>query len=500
MLPIEQIEDRNHLRQLASLLEKENQKLHDKVRALAAENAQLKGRDPSGSQLEMTYLRELLASRERSLFGDSSERRPREKNEAKHPGKPKAKPRGHGPRVQGQLSVVECEHELASSDRCCTQCGRELAEMSGQTEDSEEITVIERRFVLVKHRRKKYRCACNGQVATAPVPLKLAVSSEARGRRYSIEFAVEVAVAKYLDHLPLERQVRMMGRDGLAIDSQTLWDQIEALARVLAPAEEALRQRVLSSPVIGADETWWRLMAGKRSQDSKRWWAWVLTVDDAVSYRILPSRSHDAARKVLGDYRGQVMADGYGAYQALAKENPTFVLAHCWAHVRRKYLEAEPHFPNPCREILDRIGQLYGVEREEVASLEERAALRQERSRPIVEQIRALALSQRALPQSSLGKANAYMMGMWPGLVRFLEHPLLPLDNNATERALRGTVLGRNNHYGSRSQRGTEVAALFYSLLETTKLVGVDPKQYLLEATRAALRDQTPLLPHQLLS
>lgn len=500
MLPIEQIEDREHLRRVASLLEKENQKLHDKIRALAAENAQLKGQDLAGSQLELTYLRELLAARERSLFGDSSERRPRGDEDSKAADTPKTKPRGHGPRVQGQLSIVECEHELAAADRCCTQCGRELTEMTGQSEDSEEITVIERRFVLVKHRRKKYRCACNGQVATAPAPLKLAVSSEARGRRYSIDFAVEVAVSKYLDHLPLERQVRMMGRDGLAIDSQTLWDQIEALARVLAPAEEALRQRVLACPVIGADETWWRLMAGKTSKDSKRWWAWVLTVDDAVSYRILPSRSQDAARSVLGGYRGHVIADGYGAYQALAKEGTGFVLAHCWAHVRRKYLEAEPHFPGPCREILDLIGQLYGVEREVAASQEQRATLRSERSRPIVEQIRAWAFSQRALPKSSLGKANAYLLGMWTGLVRFLDHPLLPLDNNATERALRGAVLGRNNHYGSRSQRGTEVAALLYSLLETTKLVGVDPKRYLLEATHAALRDRAPLLPHQLVS
>lgn len=500
MLPIEQIEDREHLRRVATLLEKENHKLHDKIRALAAENAQLKGLDLSGSQMEMTYLRELLAARERSLFGDSSERRPRGGGDSKAAEKPKAKPRGHGPRIQSQLSIVECEHELAPTDRCCTQCGRELTEMSGQSEDSEEITVIERRFVLVKHRRKKYRCACNGQVATAPAPLKLAVSSEARGRRYSIEFAIEVAVGKYLDHLPLERQVRMMNRDGLLVDSQTLWDQIEALARVLAPAEKALRQRVLTSPVIGADETWWRLMAGKYSKDSKRWWAWVLAVHDAVSYRIVPSRSKDAAREVLGGYRGQVMADGYGAYQALAKENPDFVLAHCWAHVRRKYVEAEPHFPGPCAEILDLIGQLYGVEREEVTSLEARAALRNGRSRPIVEQIRAFAFSQRALPQSSLGKANAYLMGMWSGLVRFLDHPLLPLDNNATERALRGAVLGRNNHYGSRSQRGTEVAALFYSLLETTKLVDVEPKRYLLEATRAALQNQVALLPHQLVA
>lgn len=498
MLPIEQIEDRDQLRTVALLLDRENQKLHAKIQALAVEIAQLKGQDLSGSQIELAYLRELLAAREQALFGDSSERRPREGGEEPVEEQPKTERRGHGPRAQTELPIVEREHELAEDERSCSQCGGQLAEMSGQSEDSEEITVVERRFVLVKHRRKKYRCACNGHVATAPAPLKLAVSSQARGRRYSIDFAVEVAVGKYLDHLPLERQVRMMGREGLAIDSQTLWDQIEALARVLGPAEKALRQRVLAAPVLGADETWWRLMAGKHSKGSKRWWAWALATAGAVSYRILPSRSKDAAQQVLGGYRGLVMADGYGAYQALARDDPGFVLAHCWSHVRRKYLEAEPHFPAPCREVLDLIGQLYGIEREEVASLEARATLRHERSRPIVERIHGFALAQRALPKSSLGKAIAYMLGLWPGLVRFLDHPLLPLDNNATERALRGAVLGRKNHYGSRSQRGTEVAALFYSLLETAKLENVDPKRYLLEAAHAALRHRDPLLPHQL--
>jgi transposase len=104
------------------------------------------------------------------------------------------------------------------------------------------------------------------------------------------------------------------------------------------------------------------------------------------------------------------------------------------------------------------------------------------------------------LPESSLGKAIAYMLGLWTGLTRFLIDARIPLDNNATERGLRGMVLGRKNHYGSRSQRGTEVAALFYSLIESAKLCGVEPKAYLLRATHAALATPgTVTLPHALL-
>src|SRR5262245_66268992 len=119
-------------------------------------------------------------------------------------------------------------HVLVETDRGCPACGGTLRAMTGQTEDSEEITVVERQFVLLQHRRQKYRCACNGAVETAPGPLRLAARPDTRGRRYSADFAVEVAIGKYLDHLPLERQVRVMRREGLTIDSQTLWDQLEA--------------------------------------------------------------------------------------------------------------------------------------------------------------------------------------------------------------------------------------------------------------------------------
>jgi len=496
------------LRQVAVLLERENDKLHAKLQALTAELARLRGDARPAAELELEFLKELLAQRERALFGASSEQRPRPVTSAPSP-PPAARP-GHGPTAQPMLPTVDVVHELDAADLTCPQCGGTLREMPGQTEDAEEITVVERRFVLLTHRRKKYRCACNGCVDTAPGPLRLAARPDVRGRRYSPTFAVEVAVSKYLDHLPLERQARVMAREGLTIESQTLWDQIEALATVLQPTYAALRRYVLTAPVVGADETWWRLLQGP---ESKRWWAWSVTREDAVTYTILESRSLDAAWHALDGYHGIVLADGYGAYAALARAGPGFTLAHCWAHVRRKFVEAEPHYPGPCAAALELIGQLYAVERacpgadpaasEETraATLDLRARLRREQSSVIVEAIRAWAYQQRALPESSLGKAIAYMLGLWPGLTRCLDDARIPLDNNATERGLRGMVVGRKNHYGSRSKRGTEVAALFYSLIESAKLCGVEPKAYLLHATRAALENPgTVTLPHALLT
>jgi len=496
------------LRQVAVLLERENDTLHAKLQALTAELARLRGDARPAAELELEFLKELLAQRERALFGASSEQRL--PPAAPPPSAPPAGRPGHGPTAQPTLPTVDVVHELDAADLTCPQCGGTRREMPGQTEDAEEITVVERGFVLLKHRRKKYRCACNGCVDTAPGPLRLAARPDVRGRRYSASFAVEVAVSKYLDPLPLERPARVMAREGLTIESQTLWDQIEALATVLQPTYEALRGYVLTAPVVGADETWWRLLGGP---ENKRWWAWSVTREDAVTYTILESRSQEAARRVLDGYHGIVLADGYGAYDALARAGPGFMLAHCWAHVRRKFVEAEPHYPAPCAEILELIGQLYAVERAgpgvdpaasdetRAAALDLRARLRRERSTPIVEAIRAWAYQQRALPESSLGKAIAYMLGLWPGLTRCLDDARIPLDNNATERGLRGMVVGRKNHYGSRSKRGTEVAALFYSLIESAKLCGVEPKAYLLQATRAALENPgTVTLPHALLT
>ena len=124
--------------------------------------------------------------------------------------------------------------------------------------------------------------------------------------------------------------------------------------------------------------------------------------------------------------------------------------------------------------------------------------LRQQKSKPVVLAIQKWALEVEALPESSLGRAIAYMGLLWDGLRVFLDHPRVSLDNNGTERALRGIVLGRKNHYGSRSVRGTEVAALFYTLIESAKLAGVGPHTYLQAAINAALRGVEIPLPHEM--
>jgi transposase len=499
-----QEKDPKVLHQAIELLQNHNRALTEKIKELVAELALAKG-DSTFQQLRLAELERQLAKLTKQLFGPSSEQRttdaepagPDAQDDDKGKDKGKKKKRGHGPKEQPKLPVIEVVHGLEDADQVCPNCGGGLHEMEGQYEESDEIDVLPLRFVIKHHKRKKFACRCGSCIETALGPDKLCP-----GGRYSVSFAIYVAISKYCDHLPLERQVRMMAREGLVVTSQTLWDQIEQLAWLVESVMPRLHAYVLSHSVVGADETTWELF-GKKPGQGKSWYVWVLRVDTAVYYAIREGRSFKTAEALLKTFAGTLMCDGYVAYLSLSGAYPLVVLAHCWAHVRREFVEIEKSFPTQCGEVLDLIRALYLIEREcEEKGPEgddDRRKLRHEKSRPIVDKIvewfyRTLP---RCLPESGLHKAIGYMVHMWPGLVLFLDDPRIPLDNNGTERGARGPVVGRKNHYGSHSLRGTEVAATFYTLVESAKLNGLEPRFYLRVAARAGVRHETVPLPHE---
>ena len=355
----------------------------------------------------------------------------------------------------------------------------------------------------MRHLRQKYVCECDEKpIVTAPGPKKLI-----EGGRYSVDFAIEVACDKYLDHLPLDRQRKMMSREGLDISTAALWDQVEAVSAALMPVHAALHRLILSSPLVHADETRWKLI---RAPETETWQAWGIASPKAVCYHILPSRSAEAGRKVLGDYSGVVMVDGYAAYESIARGSPGLLLAHCWAHVRRKYVELEHFHPEECKTVLGLIRQLYAVEAtlpgwadacgDELSRvLEVRASERRERSAPIAKAILDWVATLRLTKESALRKAVEYMTDRWAGLTRFLDDARVPLDNNLLERSLRPVAMGRKNHLGSKSERGIVASAILYSAIESAKLAGLDPRAYVRAAVHAALdRPRRVLLPHDL--
>lgn len=497
MLRIENIADLDTARQVAQLLEKENTRLHKRLQAMALENAALRGQEGQAQyELEIVKLQEQVAALKHKVFAASSEKQKSDAAQAK--GKTTAAP--DGAREQKALALEEVVHELDAADLACAQCGNALCEWPGQTEDCREIDLVQRSFVIKKHVRKKYRCKCGAAPVTADGPVRMP-----GGGLYSLDFAIEVAFGKYGLHLPLERQARWMLQQGLDMSSSTLWDQIEKLARVLSPAYDALRPYVVSSELVHGDETRWHML----NKGGKTWWVWCVGRNDAVYYRIEPTRGHQVVVDTLDGFSGVLMVDDYAAYQTAKKLLPKMTVVLCWAHARRRFIEALDAYPE-CQQAVELIAEMFAVERDlpdwqvikdprlRADALAQIREIRSERSKPLCDALLAWAKEQRGLPGSKLREAIEYMTSNWAGLTRFIEEPRAPLSNNAAERAMRGPVVGRKNHYGSKSLRGTEVAALFYSLIESAKLVGVDPAKYLRAAAEAAILDRAVLLPHQM--
>jgi transposase len=405
--------------------------------------------------------------------------------------KSRRKAREHfGNTKQPTLPIVEQVFELDAADLTCPQCGGTLSPMKAQFETSEMIDVVEISYRVVKVKQQKYACRCGACIETAPGPERVTP-----GGRYSLDFAIKVAIDKYLDHIPLARQERILHRHGLLVTTQTLWDQLSGLGRRLESASRALLARVLAQPVIGVDQTGWPRLDGK---GDKPWQMWCLTSPGIVVHRIRDDKGADTFRSLLGDYKGIVVCDALKTHEAGARGNDAIALAGCWAHVFRKFEEAEPDHPE-ANMAMKWIGQLYEIDDRAEGDFAKKASLRASASTDVIATMKTWLWTQTTLKTLSIGKAAAYVVANWDRLTRFLHDARIPLDNNATERGIRGPVVGRKNHYGSKSRLGTEVAATFYSLLETAKLAGVDPAKYLREAVLADARGDV-LLPTMLSS
>lgn len=415
---------------------------------------------------------------------------------------PKDEKPGHGPHAQPKLPIEIVDHTLANDQCECDICGGRLEEIEEQTEDSEEITVIERTYKIVVNQRLKYHCCdCHSNVITAPMPPRLVP-----GGRYSNEFAISIAIDKYADNIPLERQVERMARSGLVVTSSTLVDQLHALTDLFEPVKRELFIWAFDNePVINVDETGWPF--ADRKVGKRRRTAWCVSSPRAVIHHLLASKSTKTAQTLIGGYEGVVVADGYQVYVSLARAEGKegFTLANCWAHVLRKFRDCLDSEPQKADEILNRIGKLYDVEHQvdgpfpgNEEAQAKRLRLRQIHSLPITNEIRQWAFSQGGLRRSDFGKTIAYMLKRWERLTVFLSNPRVPLDNNHAERSLRKLVIGRKVHYGSRSEAGLRFAEVHYSLIDSCLLNDVDPLAYYRFLLNARLNDpQAIILPHE---
>jgi hypothetical protein len=207
-------------------------------------------------------------------------------------------------------------------------------------------------------------------------------------------------------------------------------------------------------------------------------------VPGLVYHRICDDKSAATFKALVGDYRGTIVCDAAATHTAGARGEEGMTLAGCWAHVYRRFEEAANHFPAALL-VRGWIQDLYRIDAQ-ATSDEERARLRATESSAVVEKMKTWMHDQRVLATTSLGAAIRYTLKNWERLTVFTRDPLVWLDNNRTERGIRGPVIGRRNHFGSKSARGTVVAATMYSLVESAKVAGVDPVAYLVAVASAA--------------
>jgi len=462
--------------------------------------------------LEVDKLKFELARLKRSNFGQSSERLDRqiEQLELKleeieaasadatitEPAIPDAEappsasdPTGKKPRralplhLERQTKV----HEPALST--CPRCGTDRCRRVGE-DVSEVLTYIPARFAVIRHVRPSYSCAkCEAMVQapmpSLPVPRAMADAS----------VMAHIVLSKFADHLPLYRQSEIYARAGLDLDRSLLADWVGKCAWLLRPLADRIAAHVMAGEVLHADDTPVPVLApGNGRTKTGRLWVYLRderphagSAPPAVLYRYTPDRKGQHCRVHLSTFRGHLHADGYAGFAELYERfdgAPAGVHeVSCWAHVRRKFFDVYKANVSPLAQIaLERIGDLFDIERSIVGSPpEQRCAVRQALAKPRLEALRDwFDVTVKTIPaKGELAGAIRYAQHRWQALCRYADDGRLEISNNAAENAIRPVALGRKNWLFAGSDAGGDRAAIFYTLIRSAKLNGLEPEAYL---------------------
>lgn len=390
---------------------------------------------------------------------------------------------GHGRRpFPENLPRQQVVHDLSEAEKACPGCGAVRVRIGQET--SEQLEFIPAQLYVIEHIRPTYACKqCEGNVETASKPLQPIEKGLA-----GPGLLAAVITAKYGDHLPLYRQESILGRSGYEVPRSTTCGWMAGCAGLVRLLYARMKELVLQSEVIHTDDTPVPVLEPGRGR-TREGRVWTYAGDDAHPYTVFdytPTRSRDGPTRFFGGYAGYIQADAYGGYDHLFKPRgegvavPTEV--GCWAHARRKFVEAERSDALRSHTMVAMIRGLYAVEAEgKGLDRASRRALRQEKSVPILGEIRAWLETEqgKVLPKSPMGEAMGYCLGNWPALLEYVNDGILAIDNNAAENALRPIVLGRKNWLFAGSDNGGRTGAVLASLVASCKRHGVDPFAYL---------------------
>jgi len=397
--------------------------------------------------------------------------------------------------AKAALPEREIQHRVSDERRKCPKCGSTELRSVGEGKRTYLYEYVPARFERQVHVQETLACRCGEGMVVADGPRRVADKCQ-----YGPGLLAHVVTAKCADSIPLYRQAKALARAGVPINRTTLGDLFHTAADVLAPLAARILERVRESRLVRADETPIRVLdEGK----TRRGYIWTFRTEQLIAYEYSASRSGETPARVLEGTRGYLLVDAYSGYNAVTLPEGR-IRVGCWAHVRRKFFDALGTAPE-AKGMLNLILDLYRVEHAArdagVLGQPEHLRLRAEQSAASLGRIRDWLATQGPLhpPKSPLGEAIRYAQGQWEALGRFVSDVTLPLDNNASENALRAVALGRKNFlFVGHDDAGSSLAGL-YSLVATCHANGVNPEAYLadvllhVQTQPAALIDE--LLP-----
>jgi len=375
-----------------------------------------------------------------------------------------SRPRGRRP-LPSHLKRERIEHDLTEEEKHCASCSEDLRAIGEET--SEHYEYIPAQLLVIEDVCKKYACACTVKTAgKPPQPIEKSVAGAS--------LLAQVIVSKIADHLPVHRQAKIFRRFGVEIADQTMCGWMRQSAELLDPLYVRLKQFVLSSKVVGTDDTPVRVLDRnlKRATRKGRFWPYLGDRNHgAAVFDYTPTRERAGPERFLETYRGYLQADAYVAYDSFFT-NPQrgLVEVACWAHTRRHFHQALDTDSARMGAVLAYIAHLYKVEkraRRSGLTGEDLRLLREQASAPVLEQLRQYLekIREEVLPKSEAGQAVAYALKNWAALTRYLEDGDLCIDNNHTERSLRGIAVGRRNWTFVGSDRGGKTMAVLRSFV-----------------------------------
>ncbi|MBK8172006.1 MAG: IS66 family transposase [Sandaracinaceae bacterium] len=384
--------------------------------------------------------------------------------------------------ARDSMPAVRIEHAVPDADKTCSVCGGTQFSKLGEGRTTSVFEYVPPRIVRHEHVQEVLRCACGECVLTAPGAPKVV-----EGGRYGASLMAHLAVQKCADSIPIYRIEKDFKRQGVAISRSTMNELFHRAAQIVEPLSTRLLECVRTRPLVCADETSMRMLDGGEKKP-KTGYVWTFVSKDAtdgedIAYVFAASRSGETPKEVLKSTAGTLLVDGYAGYNVVA-EVASRERAGCYAHVRRRFYDAQKSAPI-AGEAIALILEMYRVEHQalemRIVGKPEHLQLRKDNAAPARARLKEWLDAQHACtpPQSALGGAIQYTLNQWQELGRFLDDAKIPLDNNISERALRRVALGRKNFlFVGDLEAGKHVAGL-YSLIATCEARDINPFAYL---------------------